>query len=110
MFDYDSWLIGMAEEHYAEPSYNNTYEDVCSDMFEGVCYYNDGEIFSEYNDSKVLNLIYKDVESLKEEGVVKFEVYEVVRLIGEIYGKYEDDIYSEVIEEYRGKLLYSEEF
>ena len=110
MFDYDAWLIGMAEEHYAEPSYDHIYEEVADDTFESVCYYSDGDIIREYDNRRTLGLVYEDIEDMKEEGLVKFEVYEVVKLIGENYGKHENDIYFETIEEYSGKLLYSEEF
>ena len=100
------------------PSYYEPPEEFCwdrtfeqrMDEFLTVYTYDNGAVFEEYEDEKSLKTTYNSFDELKEDGVVKLEVYEMWQEVGVCYGKHEDDYYEEVIDEGAGNLIYSIEF
>lgn len=91
-----------------KPSYDRTFVQTADNLFVTVSTYDNGEVFKEEETAEDIRKYYNDLH--EEEGLVKFEVYEIVKEIGATYGKHEDDYYEEVIEEGEGRLLYSEKF
>lgn len=105
-FNFDRFL-----EPDDEFEYDNTFVNVVEGEYEVVYTYDDGDTTIDEETAKGLHDFYTlELDQLKEEGLVKFEVYEIVEEIGAMYGKHEDDYEEEVIERSRGDLLYSEEF
>ena len=111
---YSSYNYNPPASYYEPPeppSYDREEARVIDDVFFLVLAF-DGEEDDEgieYRDS--LEVFYKDIESYKEDGLTKMEVYEAVQDFGICYGKHEDDYYEEEISDmYRGDILYSEEF